>query len=165
VFTSSVLLFKGLIKELFDARLKPALNYGTLKAKKDTSLTSVAEYPKTKYFLEIENRAHGIEAKECKGKITVSDTAIEKRQMLWESGKPSIAVGRDELLRLFEISESSERKTILFYREPLEYNENMNERQISVEIQSENAECPAKAYEAKIGDIIKNTHVPKLTTV
>ena len=99
-----------------------------------------------------------MEAKECKGKITVSDTTIEKRQMLWESGTPSIAVGHEELLRLFEISESSEGKTILFYREPVEYNETLMEnKKISVKIQSDNAECPTNAYEATIGEIINKT--------
>jgi hypothetical protein len=155
VFISAMLLFKGLIKELFEARLKPALRYGTLKVQKDTSLTSVSEYNHTNYFLEIENKAHGIEAKECKGKITVVEANVKNRQMLWESGLPSIAIGHEELLRLFEISESSDGKTILFYYEPVEYNEIiMRQKKISVKIQSENAECPIDAYVATIGEII-----------
>ena len=160
VIIAAVVLFKTLIKDLFDSRLKPRLRYldKQIRVKNWDNHMYDTKFQYSAYYLTIGNTAPGIEARGCKAKITVADSGTEKREMLWESGRPSIAVGREELLRLFQISESSERKKILFYREPVEYNEKMNERQISVEIQSENAECPIDAYEAKIGDIIKKAH-------
>lgn len=160
VIIAAVVLFKTLIKDLFDSRLKPRLRYldKEIRVKNWDNHMFNTKFQYSAYYLTIKNTAPGIEAMGCKGKITVSDTDIEKREMLWELGKPSIVIGHDELLRLFEISETSERKTILFYRDPIEYNESMNERQILVKIQSENAECPTNAYEATIGDIIQQAH-------
>jgi hypothetical protein len=139
---------------------QPRLNYvdKEIRVKKWNNYTGGTKFHYSNYYLKIENTARGIEAKECKGKITVSNTDIETREMLWESRKPNISIGHEELLRLFEISETSERRTILFHRDRLEFNEGMNEKKISVKIQSENAECPTKAFEAKVGDIIKNAH-------
>jgi hypothetical protein len=139
-------------------KLRPQLRYSgkQIRVKRWDDSTGGTTFHYSDYYLTIKNTANGIEAKECKGKITVSDTDIEKRQMLWESGKPSIAIGHEELLRLFEISETSERKTILFHRNRLEYNKDMDGKKISVKIQSENAICPSDAYESTVGDVIKN---------
>ncbi|MGA7367865.1 MAG: hypothetical protein WBX01_01960 [Nitrososphaeraceae archaeon] len=143
-----------------DTALQPHLRYNDkqirVKTWDDSSGGMTFHY--SDYYLPIENTAHGIEARECKGRITISKTDIENRQMLWESGKPSIAIGHEELLRLFQISESLERKSILFYRDRLEYDRDMDQKMISVMIQSENAICPTAAYEARVGDIVKNMH-------
>ena len=138
--------------------MRPQLRYSDkqIRVKRWDDSTGGTTFHYSDYYLTIRNTANGITAKTCKGNITVSDTDIERNQMLWESGRPSNEIGHDALLRLFEISESSEHKTILFYRNRLEFDRNMDRKRISVKIQSENAVCPSHAYESTVEDIIKN---------
>lgn len=108
--------------------------------------------------MEIKNKVHGIEAEDCKATLSVSNTQIDRQYILWEKGEISIPIGHDELLKLFTVREfyldnKLDSKKVLFHIHEMEYAE-IDDKSIFVKIQSKNAECPSKAYKAKIKNIL-----------
>lgn len=151
----------------FGSQIQPRLKYAgdQIRIRTMEDETHERKFRYIDFFLTIKNTAHGTKAKECEGFVTV-DTNIEKHKMLWNSSKYKMDIGHEELLRLIRITETwdketLESKTITFspqLYEPSEFTSDTEDIKLSVKIQSENAECPTKAFEAKVGDIIKNAY-------
>lgn len=137
---------------------KPRLEYGRRSTKSYGHETHNGRYSYINYLLEIKNKAHGIEAEDCKATISVPNTQIDRQYVVWESGETSIPIGHDELLKLFTVREfyvdnKLDSKKILFHIHEMEYAV-VDNKSIFVKIQSKNAECPSEAYSAKIQDVI-----------
>jgi hypothetical protein len=156
-----ITLFWGLTKGVLDSAWKPRLEYSNRSTRHYEQETHGGRYSYVDYRLEIKNKAHGIEAEDCKATLTVTNTAIDKQYILWDKGEISIPIGHDELLKLFTVREfyltnKSDSKKVLFYNHEMEYDD-IDDKSIFVKIQSKNAECPSKAYEVKIRDVIENS--------
>lgn len=166
--TGAITLVISLVKSIVDLQRKPRLKYLIQRIEMRTreDRTNERRFSYIEYFLPIKNTASGIKAKDCEGFITVLNTDIEKHRILWESNRYNIDIGYEELLRLFKITETwvgqtLERRTITFSPnaiEQLEPDGDINGRRISVRIQSDNAECPTKAFEAAIHEVITNVY-------
>ena len=153
-----ITLFWGLGKSALESLGKPRLEYGGRSTKSYGHETYNGRYSYINYLLEIKNKAHGIEAEDCKATLSVSNTQIDRQYIVWESGEISIPIGHDELLKLFTVREfyldnKLDSKKILFHINEMEYAE-VDNKSIFVKIQSKNAQCPSKAYSAKIKDVI-----------
>jgi hypothetical protein len=153
-----ITLFWGLGKSALESLGKPRLEYGGRSTKSYGHETYNGRYSYINYLLEIKNKAHGIEAEDCKATLSVSNTQIDRQYIVWESGEISIPIGHDELLKLFTVREfyldnKLDSKKILFHINEIEYAE-VDNKSIIVKIQSKNAQCPSKAYSAKIKDVI-----------
>jgi hypothetical protein len=155
-----ITLFWGLTKSVLDSVGKPRLEYGNRSARRYGQETHGGKYSYVDYHLEIKNRAHGIEAEDCKATLTIPNTPVDRQYILWDRGEISIPIGHDELLKLFTVREfylndKLDSKKVLFHTYEMEY-DNIDNTAFLVKVQSKNAECPKRAYEATIGDIIKN---------
>lgn len=153
-----ITLFWGLGKSVLESLGKPRLEYGRRSTKSYGHETHNGRYSYINYLLEIKNKAHGIEAEDCKATLSVPSTQIDRQYVVWESGETSSTIGHDEFLRLFTIREfyvdnKLDSKKILFHIHELEYAE-VDNKSIFVKLQSKNAECPSGAYSAKIKDVI-----------
>ena len=151
----------------FGSQIQPRLKYAgnQIRIRCMEDQTNKRTFRYYDYFLTIKNTAHETKAKDCEGFVTI-DENIDKHKMLWATSKYKIDVGHEELLRLFRITETwdnetLERKTITLspqLYEPSAFSGGTEDIKISVKIQSENAECPAKAFETTVGDIIDKAH-------
>lgn len=156
-----ITLFWGLGKGLFESFGKPRLEYGSRSTRSYGQETNNGRYSYVSYLLEIKNRAHGMEAEDCKATLSVSSTQIDRQYLLWERGQISIPIGHGELLRLFTVREfyldnRLDSKKVLFHLHEMEFAE-IDDKSIIVKIQSKNAHCPSDAYSAKIKDVIANS--------
>lgn len=151
-------LFWGLGKSVLESLGKPRLEFGRRSTKSYGHETHNGRYSYIDYLLEIKNKAHGIEAEDCKAILSIPNTQIDRQYIVWESGETGIPIGHDELLKLFTVREfyvdnKLDSKKILFHIHEMEYAE-IDSKSIFVKIQSKNAECPSEAYSAKIKDVI-----------
>jgi hypothetical protein len=153
-----ITLFWGLGKSVLESFGTPRLEYGRRSTKSYEHETHNRRYSYINYLLEIKNKAHGVEAEDCKATLSISNTQIDRQSIVWESGEISIPIGHDGLLKLFTVREfyldnKLDSKKILFHIHEMEYAE-VDNKSIFVKIQSKNAQCPSEAYSVKIKDVI-----------
>src|SRR5688572_15425609 len=79
-----ITLFWGLGKSAFESLGKPRLEYGGRSTKSYGHETYNGRYSYITYLLEIKNKAHGIEAEDCKATLSVSNTQIDRQYIVWE---------------------------------------------------------------------------------